>query len=144
MFPAPTNYYKFVVDGGDNLGLGWEQPVSTGGNNRTFVFNPTDDQQILPPVYFSDLSPSEIVVSNTSVTFTVDMTGAVGNEGHVFNSTNDSVDLTGNLLGVVAWRRAARERAADQCAGNRSIYANPDRARGFTAHAGLQLRHQWF
>jgi hypothetical protein len=99
--PGTTNYYKFVADGGDDLG--WEQPVSTGGNNRTFVFNPTDNQQILPPVYFSDLSPSEIVVSNTLVTFTVDMTGAVGNEGHIFDSTNDSVYLNGNFLDWWSW-----------------------------------------
>jgi len=100
--PGTTEYYKFVVDDGQNLG--WEMPISTGGNNRTFVFAPpTNNQQLLPPVYFSDLSPSEIIISNTLVTFTVDMTGAVGSEGHVFDPNNDSLYLNGNFFGWWSW-----------------------------------------
>jgi len=101
-----TNYYKFLVDGGTNLSLGnsgWELPVSTGGGNRSFLQNATNSAQTLPAVFFSDLGPSDFVLTNTLVTFTVNMAGAIGDEGHVFNPSSDSVYINGDFLGWWAW-----------------------------------------
>ncbi|MDB6110399.1 MAG: hypothetical protein JWR69_2149 [Pedosphaera sp.] len=64
--------YKFVVDGG-NGPLGWENPASTGGNNRTFTLLNTN-AQTLPLVLFND---QPIPSFTNMVTFQVDMTVGV-------------------------------------------------------------------
>jgi len=86
--------YKFLVDEGSGV-LGWEQPAGTAGGNRSFTLANTN-AQILPPVFFNDLSVQEdILSSNTWVTFSVSMTNAVGTDAHVFNPGSDFVYLNG-------------------------------------------------
>ncbi len=91
--------YKFVVDGG--TGLGWEQPVSTAGGNRLFTLTSTN--QTLPAVLFSDLAASDLLSTDTWVTFSVNMTNAVGTDATVFNPATHSVYINGDFLGWWTW-----------------------------------------
>ena len=103
-----TNVYKTVVEMKDGVGAmhsykffasvpvngGWE----TMADNRTVVIiggppNPTP--HILPPVFFNNLDPSDLLPEDTTVTFRVSMTNAVGTDSHVFNPSADSVYLNG-------------------------------------------------
>ncbi len=82
--------YKFIVDGWN-----WEQPVSTGGFDRTFTVAP--DGQTLPAVYFSDLGPANTLTRTTTVTFTVNMANAYDINGVAFDPANDDVIINGNF-----------------------------------------------
>ena len=98
-----TNYYKFYVYGLDNLG--YEHPVSTAGGNRSFLLNPNGNPQTLPLVYFGDITTNKSLVANTLVTFTVNMTGAQGTDGHVFDTNTDTVYLNRDFIYVdgISW-----------------------------------------
>ena len=84
--------YKFYSSSG-----GWESPLSTGGNNRTFNLLSTNGDLVLPDVFFNDLQLGDITPTNTVVTFTVDMTSAVGTDAHVFDPSTDGVYLNGDF-----------------------------------------------
>jgi hypothetical protein len=103
-----TNLYKTVVQIKDGVGAlhqykfwasvpvngGWE----TMANNRSLAIiagppNPTPN--ILPPVYFSNINPSDLLTADTTVTFRVSMTNAVGTDSHVFDPSTDGVYLNG-------------------------------------------------
>jgi hypothetical protein len=92
--------YKYVVDGGSGP-LGWEQPASTGTDNRSFIV--AASAQTLPAVYFSDLGPGDTLAADTWVTFSVSMTNAVGTDGVHFNPSVDSVSINGDFLGWWGW-----------------------------------------
>jgi hypothetical protein len=99
-----TEQYKFTYSG-PNVpnGTAWEQPAPpTIGGNRFFTLTNTSSQ-VLPVVYFSDLTPGELLPANTEVTFTVDMTGAVGTDSHVFDPAADSVNMNADFLGWPTW-----------------------------------------
>ncbi len=49
----------------------------------------------LPTFKFLDLSLDDYLTADTPVTFTVDMTGAVGTDGHVFDPSADNVYING-------------------------------------------------
>jgi len=86
--PGTVEAYKFVVDDGNNLG--WEAPLSTGGNDRTFSLAATT--QTLPAVYFNDIA------SAIPVTFQVDL-GPQISSGN-FNSANgDVIEVRGSING---------------------------------------------
>ena len=107
-----TNIYKTVVEIKDGVGAahsykffasvpvngGWEIVAGNAGLNRSFNIiggppNPTP--LVLPPVYFSDIDPSDLLPVDTTVTFSVSMTNAVGTDSHVFDPSVDSVYLNG-------------------------------------------------
>ncbi|EEF63136.1 hypothetical protein [Pedosphaera parvula] len=90
--------YKFIVDGG-NGNLGWENPASTSGNNRSFTLA-SATAQTLPVVYFNDLALSDVLAADTLVTFSVNMTNAVGTDAHAFDPGSDSVYLNGVYNGI--------------------------------------------
>ncbi len=73
-----------------------------GGNNRVFTV-PAVPSTNLPPVYFNDSLPLDILNMDTTVTFTVSMTNAVGNDAHVFDPGNDLVFINGDFSGWLAW-----------------------------------------
>lgn len=95
-----TEQFKFL------LGANYEaNPTHTypgnpsilgGSQNREFIdIASTGTNVILPTVYWDDLSPSSVLPAPTTVTFTVNMTGAIGTDSHVFNVSTDSVYLNG-------------------------------------------------
>ena len=59
--------------------------------------------QVLPVVYFNDFSPADLLPADTLVTFTVNMTNAVGTDAHVFDPAVDSVYLNGVPNGFASW-----------------------------------------
>jgi hypothetical protein len=107
-----TNIYKTVVELKDGVGAfhsykfwssvsangGWEIVAGNAALNRSVAIiggppNPTP--HILAPVYFSDIDPSSLLPVDTTVTFSVSMTNAVGTDSHVFDPSVDSVYLNG-------------------------------------------------
>jgi hypothetical protein len=99
-FPGTMEQYKFVVDGGGGI-LGYERPFSPTNDNRSFTM--TSGPLTLPEVYFSDLGPSDVLASNTVVTFSVDMANAVGTDSIVFDPNVDAVYVNGDFLGWLNW-----------------------------------------
>jgi len=69
------------------------------GNRRTIAFpiTPTLLTTNLPVVYFNDLPPHDLLPTATPVLFTVNMNGAVGSDGHVFDPSSDSVYINGSF-----------------------------------------------
>jgi hypothetical protein len=90
--PGGAVFYKYIVDGGNGV-LGWENPTSTGGGNRQFILATTP--QSVPPVYFNDAGPGSSLSQNTVVTFSVNMTNAVGTDAYTFNPSIDEVYING-------------------------------------------------
>ena len=99
-----TDQYKFIATGPTISGINWENPgpgTPTIGGNR-FVTVQKTNAQVLPKVFFSDQGTSELLLSNTVVTFTVDMTNAVGTDTTVWDSSQ-SVFINGDFLGWQPW-----------------------------------------
>src|SRR5262249_10511676 len=92
---APTtNLYKGVVRLTDGVGASeqykfWASVSANGGwetlaNNRVMsIVGGTS--QTLPRVYFNNESPNDYLTADTVVTFSVNMTNAVGTDSHVFD-----------------------------------------------------------
>ncbi len=88
--PNPINY-KFRMNGG------WESPASTSGNNRQATI--TSGSQVLPLVYYNDNSIYDLVLSPTTVTFTLYMTnGTPDKNGYSFNNSSDTLWINGDFL----------------------------------------------
>jgi len=87
--------YKFRLD------AGWESPTSTAGNNRSSTI--TNSTQVLPLVYYNDTTPNDILLADTVVVFSLDMTNAVGTDSHVFDPNNDIVFINGDFSGWLSW-----------------------------------------
>jgi hypothetical protein len=92
--PGFPTYYKFCVDGGSGV-LGWENPISTAGGNRQYTFSTATTPQVLPPVYWADFGPGSSLTENTIVTFSVNMTNAVGTDLYPFTPGTDYVFING-------------------------------------------------
>ena len=106
-----TNLYSVVYPIADGVGATeqykfWASVTANGGwetlaNNRTMsVVNSTT--QVLPKVYFNDQNPVDFLTADTLVTFTVNMTNAVGTDTHAFDSANDHVYINGIPI-FVSW-----------------------------------------
>ncbi|MGD0086548.1 MAG: hypothetical protein ABSC24_05400 [Verrucomicrobiota bacterium] len=76
--------------------------VIIDGGNRAFAMPQVNNSQLtLPTVYYNDLSPSSVLPApplTNYVTFSVNMTNAVGTELHVFNPATDYVYLNGMVV----------------------------------------------
>jgi hypothetical protein len=114
-----TNLYKTVVEIKDGVGAahsykffgtvsvngGWEIVAGNAGLNRSLNIiggppNPTP--LVLPPVFFSDTDPSDLLPADTTVTFRVSMTNAVGTDTHVFDPVADTLYING-VPSFVTW-----------------------------------------
>ena len=89
------NQYKFWSS--ISLNGGWE----TMADNRTMSIV-SGTAQTLPVVFFSNTDPHDLLPADTTVTFRVDMTGAVGTDAHTFDPVNDQVFING-IPGFVNW-----------------------------------------
>jgi hypothetical protein len=102
-----TNIYKAVVRLMDGVGAsefykfwasvsansGWE----TMADNRSLTII-SGTSQVLPVVFFSNVDPYDLLPADTLVTFTVNMTNAVGTDLEVFDPSVSTVWLDGDFL----------------------------------------------
>jgi hypothetical protein len=71
-----------------------------GNNNRQYsVVSSTN----VPPVVFNDAKLDDYLTRPTPVFFSVDMSGAVGTDTHVFNPSQDNVYINGQFANWYAW-----------------------------------------
>jgi hypothetical protein len=86
--------YDYAVDGG---------PDWNNNNNYRRIINLPVTTSVLTTnflvVYFDDLAPDDVLSAATPVTFSVDMNGAVGSDGHVFSPVSDNVYVNGSFFG---------------------------------------------
>jgi hypothetical protein len=52
---------------------------------------------------FNDASPDDYLLQSIPVSFSVDMAGAVGTDGHAFDPANDTVYINGTFAGWYTW-----------------------------------------
>jgi hypothetical protein len=92
-----TRFYKFWASVPANSG--WENL-----DNRTLQII-SGTSQTLPVVLFGNIynDPADYLPEDTTVTFSVNMTNAVGTDSHVFDPVFDSVYLNGVPNGFVTW-----------------------------------------
>ena len=91
-----TEGYKFWASVPVNSG--WE----TMADNRTFQII-KGASQVLPVVFFSNVDPADLLPEDTLVTFTVNMTNAVGTDAHVFDpSTTRSISTATSTMAGMA------------------------------------------
>jgi len=102
---ANTNIYSVVIPITDGVGAReqykfWAAVPQNGGwetmaDNRSMTVIP-GNTQTLPVVYFSNINPNDLLPADTLVTFTLNMTNAVGNDAHTFNpDAGDWVAING-------------------------------------------------
>lgn len=86
----------------NNLDGGYEQPVSTSGNNRITTITQTNT--VLPVINYDDLGFGDLILSNITVTFSVLVTnGTMDTTGYAFQKGVDNVYINGAWLGWPAW-----------------------------------------
>jgi hypothetical protein len=105
--PGDAITYKFWQSDPSAAHLGYESPLSTEGNDRRFNLLAHNGEVTLGPVFFNDLSANMVLRSDTLVTFTVDMTGAVGTDGLVFDPLNHYVCINGDWMPWWSWAPGA-------------------------------------
>ena len=89
---SPTQY-KFNQNDASAQNGGWESI-----DNKTLTLLTTNGTLVLPIAVFNNLYASEVLATNTLLTFTVDMTGAVDEFGNPFDVNNDEVLVDGDFL----------------------------------------------
>jgi hypothetical protein len=72
------------------------------GQNRTVVV-PNLAYTNIPPVYWDDASPNDVLDADTVATFSVNMNGAVGNDAVTFDPNADIVCISSDFLGWPSW-----------------------------------------
>ncbi|NNE70224.1 MAG: T9SS type A sorting domain-containing protein [Rhodothermales bacterium] len=77
-FLIEFNDENFIADFGQSPPGGWEEPLSTTGANRTYVFEGGSDEQFLGDKRFNDVLEENVIPTGerVNVTFNVDMSGA--------------------------------------------------------------------
>jgi hypothetical protein len=86
--------YDYAQDGGPN----W-----VNNNNYRHIVDLPITGGILNTnlnYYFNDLAPDDYLPQDTEVEFSVDMNGAVGNDGHSFDPGSDAVYINGMFAGA--------------------------------------------
>jgi hypothetical protein len=93
--------WKFTYNG--TSGTVYEQPISTGGNNRSLTI-PSQAAYTVPTVLFSDQTLNDLLSTAVNVSFAVDMTGAVQyGTSTAFDPSSDVVFVNGSWLNWASW-----------------------------------------
>jgi hypothetical protein len=94
-----VRYTNSLVNNGAS---GWVYDFSddsvNNNNNRRTIALPITAAALhtnLPPFYFLDLAPDDYLAQDTPVTFSVDMNGAIGTDGHTNSPDTDDVYING-------------------------------------------------
>ena len=92
-----TNSFKLA----NNIDFGWVYDYVNGipPTRRTLTVPSPIVSTNVPVVFFNELSTNDYLTMDTVVTFSVNMTNAVGSEGHVFDPINDIVYINGDFDG---------------------------------------------
>jgi hypothetical protein len=134
--PGTTISYKFW----DTKFPGnYENPISTGGGNRSFNLLTTNGTIVLTDVLFSDIQLADVLPADTVVTFSVNMTNAQQYpSGPAFNPGSDSVYINGDFLGWPSWDVLLPQLANDPVGSEIYTYQ-----RTFTAGSFLPLTYKY-
>lgn len=98
-FLPTTLSWKFRVN---SLDGGYEQPISTSGNNRNTII--TQQTTVLPVISYDDLGLGDLTESNISVMFSVLVTnGTPDDTGYNFVKGSDQVYVSGAWLNWPSW-----------------------------------------
>jgi hypothetical protein len=93
--PGTGEQYKFVTITGNGANTNYE-----GIANRAFILSST--AQTLPLVFWNNQDTNSILLVPTTITFTVDMNGALDVYGNAYDSGNDVVVINGDFA-TPAW-----------------------------------------
>jgi len=104
---ASINYqYRYTLLSNPNSIVYDHANGANGGQgNRLFVLPNVSSTNVLS--VFNDAVPSAYLFNSVAVTFSVDMNGAVGTEGHVFNASADNVYVNGQFPNWYPWAPGA-------------------------------------
>jgi hypothetical protein len=91
-------------------------------DNRIFLA--TSPATVLPPAYFNNQETSDLLPADTYVTFSVNMTNAVGFDSYVFNPAGDPVYINGDFLGWWGWGFYPPSRCQMFPVGDSEVYTN--------------------
>ena len=96
------NNENFVTEFGQDPPSGWEEPISTTGANRNFLFEGTEEQDI-GLQFFNDVLPGNIIPEGNEIalTFQVRMDSALTNDAAPFDPAMDTVTVA--LQGDALW-----------------------------------------
>lgn len=92
--PGIGERYKFVINTNGG-GTAYELPASTSGGDRQFLLGSVAVTNLL--VLWNDLSLNDVLLTDTTVTFTVDMNNASDLFGFPFDAGNDTVFIAGDF-----------------------------------------------
>jgi len=113
-----TNIYSAVVSVGQGAAVNFQYRYiqantgttvydhangANGGNGNHYFLVPSVASVNVPAVVFNDASLDDYLLQDTPVSFTVDMNGAVGTDGHVFDPGSDLVYVNGQFINWYAW-----------------------------------------
>ncbi|MEM9667130.1 MAG: T9SS type A sorting domain-containing protein, partial [Bacteroidota bacterium] len=105
--PGSNQVYKYYLNlnndafrdafGVDVIPSGWEEPISSQGDDREFVFEgvTSAEGQVLDLAFYNDILPQNIIQEGNTIdlTFRVDMAPAIENEAQPFVPGTDSVTV---------------------------------------------------
>jgi hypothetical protein len=105
---ANTNIYSTVIGIGTGTPIQYQFRYYVGGNpvydhapnssaNRAFTV-PNVPATNLPTPYFNNVLPTDILDQDTAVTFSVNMLGAVGTDGMIFDTNSSTVYVNGDFV----------------------------------------------
>jgi hypothetical protein len=142
------NNEPFIAEFGEDPPDGWEEPITTTGANRTFIFegNPNEDQ-FLPDQRFNDIFEDNIIPDGVSIDvhFAVDMAPALADDAQPFDPMmGDSVFIN---LGDPIWRFTQGLDQVDR----RTLLTDPDDDGVYTGvltifgptYSGIQYRYTY-
>jgi len=116
-----TGQYQFrYLSSGNTM---YDALGGIGGQNRTLTV-PNLSSTNVPTVYWNDALPTDLLNVDTTVTFSVNMTNAVGTDAHVFDPGADGIFINGDFSGWLAWNPITLAGAGLQCqvVGSSEIY----------------------
>lgn len=76
---------------------------ANGGQGNRIYIVPAVTSTNVPTVFFNDASLNDYLLQPTPVLFSVDMTGAVGTDAHVFDPNSDGLYVNGQFANWYAW-----------------------------------------
>ena len=100
--PGSQQFYKYYIDyatpftnaAGEEIVIGWEEPLDFGGSDRPFVFSGQADQDV-GVQFFNGIRPGNVIAEGQSidVTFSVDMRLADDFQVDAFDPATDTVSV---------------------------------------------------